>query len=418
MKLNLLIFPKLNFNQIYFFLFFIISFIRLIIRKWIDDNNKDISQRLFNIYIYNISDLFCIIPILIDKCFFSKKQKKSITSNTSNHSILLIVRDEQKKRLKSILFRTFIVAISDLIAQLPIFIYYVIKGENERDIEEYNLSSLLIVRICSLYLLSLVILKTHFYRHHYFSFVINIICLIFMSLIDIFNIIKTKNKDNKYIIIYVLVKIFSTIFYQIEDVYGKKSLMKEFLTPYLILMYKGIYEFFFLIILSIPLIFIKTKDATDNYEKSIIFTRFDNFIDKIYIIKNISLMITNFFYNLIMWIIIDKYSPSHLAMANVFESFGASLYLVIFERDKTDIWTIYVTFAIYIFLFFGTFIHNEFIVITVCGLHENTNLFLAYRANLDLIQAEYSISEELSSHENVNDNEQNEQIFEMNEDGN
>ena len=192
MKLKLLIFPKLNFNQIYFFLFFIISFIRLIIRKWIDDNNKDISQRLFNIYIYNISDLFCIIPILIDKCFFSKKQKKSITSNTSNHSILLIVRDEQKKRLKSILFRTFIVAISDLIAQLPIFIYYVIKGENERDIEEYNLSSLLIVRICSLYLLSLVILKTHFYRHHYFSFVINIICLIFMSLIDIFNIIKTK----------------------------------------------------------------------------------------------------------------------------------------------------------------------------------------------------------------------------------
>ena len=194
--------------------------------------------------------------------------------------------------------------------------------------------------------------------------------------------------------------------------------MIEFLTPYLILMYKGIYEFFFLIILSIPLIFIKTKDATDNYEKSIIFTRFDNFIDKIYIIKNISLMITNFFYNLIMWIIIDKYSPSHLAMANVFESFGASLYLVIFERDKTDIWTIYVTFAIYIFLFFGTFIHNEFIVITVCGLHENTNLFLAYRANLDLFQAQYSISEELSSHENVNDNEQNEQIFEMNEDGN
>ena len=427
MKSKLLIFPKLNFNHIYFFFFFLISFIKIVIRKWIDNNNKDLAQRLFNIYTYTISDLISVIPLVINKCISGKSKPKNKAKRTASleSNITFIFRDHWAEKHKSLLLKTLIVAIADLLAQLITFIFYMIKGENEREVEEYNLNTILIVRIVSVYLLSLIILKTYFYKHHYFSFIINIICLLFLSILDILNINKKRTKDALMIIIYIFVKIFSTLFYSLENVYGKKALMKEFLSPYSILMYIGIYEFIFLIILSIPLIFIETKDATDNYKKSIIFKRFDKFIDYTYIIKNATLMITNFFYNLTIWTIIDKYSPNHIAMANIFESFGASLYLVIFERNKVDRWTIYVTFIIYIFLIFGAFIHNEFIVINACGLNENTTLFLDYRAEMDLLQAktkdnneqDYSLSEELSSHEfGNNNNEKNGQLFEMKND--
>ena len=191
--------------------------------------------------------------------------------------------------------------------------------------------------------------------------------------------------------------------------------MKEFLSPYSLLIYKGIFQIIFLVFLSIPLIFIETKDANDNYKKSIIFTRIFKSFNYYHVIKNISLMITNFFYNILIWIIIDKFSPSHIGMANILESFGASLYLIIFEKEKSNNWTLVVTFTIYFFLIIGTFIHNEFFVINVCGLGENTNLFLDYKAKLDLLQSQekgdssYSVNNSNEEKENEDDS----LLFEM-----
>ena len=70
--MKVILFPRFSVKYLLFLFFFIISFLKLIIRKWIDDNNKDISQRLLNIYIYTISDLFSFIPIIIIE-FNSKK---------------------------------------------------------------------------------------------------------------------------------------------------------------------------------------------------------------------------------------------------------------------------------------------------------------------------------------------------------
>jgi len=420
--MKVILFPRFSVKYLLFLFFFIISFLKLIIRKWIDDNNKDISQRLLNIYIYTISDLFSFIPIIIIE-FNSKKKLKNKNGNIierkelnpSFTTLKLIYNDEQNILKKSRLKRTFIVAFADFIAQLIIFIFYFIKQENKRDVEEYYLNTLLIFKIISLYILSRLLLNTYFYKHHYFSFIINIICLIILTGIDLYNINKDNKTDFVNIIIYISIKIFSTIFYSFENVYGKRTLMKEILSPYSLLIYKGIFQIIFLVFLSIPLIFIETKDANDNYKKSIIFTRIFKSFNYYHVIKNISLMIINFFYNILIWIIIDKFSPSHIGMANILESFGASLYLIIFEKEKSNNWTLVVTFTIYFFLIIGTFIHNEFFVINVCGLGENTNLFLDYKAKLDLLQSQekgdssYSVNNSNEEKENEDDS----LLFEM-----
>lgn len=88
------------------------------------------------------------------------------------------------------------------------------------------------------------------------SVIINLVCLLIMGTFDIINMINddTEIMDN---IIFLGDKIFTFICYAFENVIGKKALIKEFLSPYTILMYSWIYETILLLLLSIPFIFIK-----------------------------------------------------------------------------------------------------------------------------------------------------------------
>jgi hypothetical protein len=230
-----------------------------------------------------------------------------------------------------------------------------------------------------------------------------------------------EDKDNILIkIIYVLIKIVSIIFYSLENVYGKKALTTEFLSPYSLLTHKGIYEFIIIFILSIPLLFFKVKNDGDT--QSIIFFRigsiFTNFTN---ILGVLSLLILNIFYNILIWTIIDKFSPSHLAMANIFESFGNLLCVIILNKNDNNENSIIniIYFIIYIFLFFGASIHNEICVINLCGLHEKTKSFLEKKALLDLPKKNIplsdgncTINEEEDDDENDNDKSDS---FEMKE---
>lgn len=420
MKNKILIFPKFELKYIFFLLFFLVSFIKIIIRKLIDDENKGISFRLFYIYIYTISDLFSVIPYLLSIYIPKKKinkinehnlTKKRTEINSTQKSIEYIYNDEEndyKIRMKK---GPFLVAIFDLAAQLCVFIFYLIKGKNKREVEEYQLNILLIFNIFSKYILSFFILKTYFYKHHYFSFCINIICSIILGIKDLLFLLDKRNSSFLNIIIYILVKIFNTIFFSVEDVYGKKVLTNNFLSPYSLLFYKGLYEIIFLFFFSIPFIFIKI-------EKDNIFNGFKEIFNNINILKEISLMITNFFYNIFIWIIVDKFSPNHLAMANIFESFGYFLAQLIFEND-INIWNLIITIIAFIFLFFGAFIHNEFIILNFCGLNEKTKLFLDDKANKDSHQTKrsdssYTDSEFDENNSILNDNEDTSKLMEMN----
>ena len=153
--------------------------------------------------------------------------------------------------------------------------------------------------------------------------------------------------------------------------------MKNFITPYYLLLLRGIFEIILLIFFSIPFIFIKVEDI--NNEKSIIFNQFWKSINSEIALKIILLIIINFFYNVNIWIIIDFFTPNHLSMANIFEYFGFSIYnLIDFyflgNKNQNEV-IIFLFLSIFVFLLIGAFIHNEVIILNFCKLNEKTKLF-------------------------------------------
>ena len=86
--------------------------------------------------------------------------------------------------------------------------------------------------------MSIFLLHTPFYRHHYFSLIITLILLIALVIIDQINIFKDDNW--KIQILYTILKFLNIIFYSFEGVYGKVLLLIESISPYIFLFYRGI----------------------------------------------------------------------------------------------------------------------------------------------------------------------------------
>ena len=100
--------------------------------------------------------------------------------------------------------------------------------------------------------MSRVFLKTYYYNHHYLSFGINIICIVALGAYELIQFDYEMIK-----IIFRLFRLFSTIFFSLEDVIGKKALIEEFLSPYSLLVYKGLFELILLSLSSIPFFLLK-----------------------------------------------------------------------------------------------------------------------------------------------------------------
>jgi len=197
-----------------------------------DEIKKRASIKFFNMFIYTLSNLFsgilfCIVKIRSkrenkilkkDSKKKQKKQSKDSTKTMKSLDIELIYAKESPINRSIFLVRTFMVAVTDLAAQYFVFIFFVFVNLGEKDIK---FDSVLVFNILSKYLFSRLILNTNYYRHHNLSFLINLICLILISITDIISMIKNWN-DN--IIYFMFINIFCTICYSLEDVIGKKAL--------------------------------------------------------------------------------------------------------------------------------------------------------------------------------------------------
>ena len=377
-------FPKCAWKYILFLLFFIFSFLQNAIIRWISWDSKDVAQPLLNTYLFNVSDYLSIIPFLIVK-FRSKKiiieddEENSINKQTGN-----LIYNKGTKSKKNFKWHVILIALFDFASHISSLIFYIVYGKNDRSVSENNLSSLLIFNTITIYLLSRLILKTYFYKHHYFSFLLNIICFLILGTLDIINIINddiiaTTGME----IFYVIKKILTIIFYSIEDVIGKKILMENFINIYTLLLFRALFETILLILFSIPLIFINVTDRSGDIEETcIIFSRILSLFEKYNFFKIILFIITNLFYNIFIWSIIDIFSPSHYAISNIFESFGTLMRLWITEPDSVDLPVL--RMFIYIILIIGSCIHAEIIVINICNMHKNTKLFLDEKEKDDI----------------------------------
>ena len=119
------------------------------------------------------------------------------------------------------------------------------------------LTFVLVFNVIFLFLLSKFLLNFEFYLH--FSFVIIVICLIAVTVIDFIEI-KKESKDFINSVLYLAIRLFVALMYSLEDVLAKIVFLKYYISPYLLLLSKAILHFFYLIIFSIPLCFVKFKD--------------------------------------------------------------------------------------------------------------------------------------------------------------
>ena len=189
----------------------------------------------------------------------------------------------------------------------------------------------------------------------------------FFLIYDNYNFFKDNDDNNSIntLLLYLFADLISGFFYSFENVIGKKALIKDFLSPYSILMIKAIYEFILLIFIFIPFIFIKINDK--NF--------FSYSYNKIKGLQNFVLIITsiflNFLYNVFLWIIIDKFSADHVSMVMLIDGLTQTIIGIISDGNKNFSEIIpEITFCL--FLIVGVLIHNEILILNFCGLNENT----------------------------------------------
>ena len=413
-KKKYILLPKLEIKHFLFLFFFFISFLKKSVQTYFEQNQR-LAIDFLKLYMYDIGDFISIIPHCIMK-------KRIRAKSFSNDNVILdndkIVNDDVNENLNinnnikfihndpadsinnfGTIVKIFLFTIVDFIAQISGIIFYVIKEGENLEVKLVNLNSSLIFSIISIILFSKIMLHSNFYRHHTFSFSIDILCLIVLTVIDIIQIKKENGNNLAIPIVYLIVKTVSISLYSLENVLAKLMFLYDFISPYSLLLYKSIIHFFYLVIFSIFFIFIKFKDK-DGDKKTIFSMILNIFDDKKYIIIVIGYTINSFFYNILDLQIINVFSPNHFVIARVFENFGIFVINLIFNGVESEQY-LALKIIMYILLILASFIFNEFLVINICGMAKNTKLFLDYEAKLEMNN---KISDESSNSSSSNNN--------------
>ena len=391
--MKLIICQKFNYNYVFFIFFLISCFAQAILEIYIFKEQVDFIKNT-KAYFYKIvillstflSDFLAIIPYFIKK-YLTKNKNKIIMvadadTSSSRKDSSFIYNDAYKVELnrksKYLYIYTFLIGFIDFLSEIALFFYdmYISDGS----LDYYSLfNSDVIFEILLQYILSVIILKTHFYKHHYLSILINTISLVILFILDVI-------QDELNLLESLLYYLYLT-FYVLENAFGKKVMIYIFLSPFSLLIYRGIYKIIFLsIFLSIYIPIMMSND--DNFLSDI-----NKFSSK-EILITFSYPVFYFLKSLFNWILIDKFSPNHLALSLLLEniSYFIPAFINNYKNGEGDFkdFELIIRIIIHIILFITALIHNEIFIITKWGLGENTKLFLDEKVKEEML---------LSSHE-------------------
>ena len=406
-KKKYIFFPKLDSKHLLFLFFILFAFAKKFIQYYLE-TSKSLGLEFFKLYVFDFGDLLSIIPFLIIKKRSKLKNKNTKEENqgninsegTTEYLIYNPIENSKKNDKKGFIY-VLLTTILDFIAQISRVIFHIIKEQKKLDVKESYLNSLLAINMIITILFSKFMLHTDFYRHHSFAFLLNILCLLALSVIDIIETIDEHGDNIIMTIVYFLIILLSKALYSFEDVLVKVIFLFYYYSPYALLLTKSIFHFFYLILFSFPFIFIELKDEKN--ENKLIFSMIgDIFEDKLYILVEILFSILSFFYNIITFKIIDAFSPNHFIIARVGENFCIYIINIILtgaDKEKYIIFKI----ILFILLILISFIYNEFIVINICGLSKNTKLFLEYeeKNELAIIKINYNGDDDIDDSGNL-----------------
>ena len=384
-------FQKPNINFLFFIGYFIAIFSRQYLNDLLFEKSGNKSGHLYRMYIYILSYLLSFIPYFISK--YLSKRKVKLDTNKNVYNFLTHKKTEIKKHEGKYLFKQILIVSLFGFFSKAVFDIFILINNNYESISSYSLGIYLIVNTVLIYIVSYFVLKTHFYKHHYLSLFIHSICFLASLICDIIAIINLNITQASYYI-YIFVRITQSILLCFLYCYSKHILNSAFLSPYSIIAFRSIYENFFLVLFTIPLIFIPIKEfKTEN--RDIIFKSFLQYLKGMKILYSILMLIDDYLLDLFTMFIIYKFSPSHFTLAMIFESFSFLGYNIIrYNIEKKKVyWSQYISFGISFILFIGSMIHNEIFIINRCGLNTKTQLYLISQFNDEIYNAEDIINE-------------------------
>ena len=390
-----IIFQKCNFNYIYFLLFIFAYILMLIFDNGLDpdyvkenatkeNKNKaiylyEINKEILKLFSLNLSGFIAIIPYLITKKLL--KSKKDSTNDEHKEQIKLIYNElnqtDAKKKMKKLIIYFTIISVLDFLKDFIFVLYYITFPDKK--IDSFPFSNAVIFDIILQFICSYLILKIHFYKLQHFSLYLNVVIFIIILALDLVEILKNKIIKGRIYVFYP----FYLIFYRLVFAYGKIVILYGYISIYKLLYIKKIIKLFFNGVFS--LIILKV-----NKEIFIIFAEY--FSDYRYILITIGKTIIYFFTELFYWIIIDRFSPNHTPLILLGEElYNFILDLILTKKFYEMGWHKYIRICLYFISFIGVILHNEIVVINICGLASDTKYFLDV---LVKIEEEYTNSDD------------------------
>ena len=370
-------------------LFFLIIFpISKEVEKFISPLYLSNDPNLFKIFRAFLSNEFSFIFLLIIKCI-NKSNKKEIIKEENDkidESDLTIVDIEiknvkKKNQAKSILF---LFLLSLLYFGSYLFNYYV----REKNVRLCRNSIGIIYELIILYILSKLILKEKYHKHHYLS-----IAPICISLIVIFIIYLKELKEEKS-------SIFNAFWYFLVY-YSLFGLFNVLIKKYFLLYFYSIYFVLLLIgaFVCIPMLIYDIFAFYLNKDASGVIIGFANNITSV---KNFFLFIIDLLFllmsNLGIFWTVYYFTPFHLIICEFISEIIYYYVRLIQLKTKTgvekeinsDFKFLYeknniIIFSIIFFInLICSLIFNEIIILTFCKLEHETKKYIKDRAELDV----------------------------------
>ena len=317
-----------------------------------------------------LSMFLAIIPFIIIK------KKSHIRHNQNLNSENLYSKEYNEKMRKKKIRKYILIPITAFLTFFYKIIYYLEFHEMG------TFFSLWIFDLLFICIFSYLVLKTKYYRHHYFT----IITMLFFGII--LNIINTlSNITFKQLFLFFLLN----MLYSFNIVIKKYIIDYTFCYASELLMYDGLIT---LVLFIITLIITTNKEMKMDiceyaqYKGKCYFDHFYSYYDSLNT-KEVFIFIFVFFYytlyHLFFYVTMKEFSAFHIFLIIIFED--EILYDIIFKYDevkKKDKWKLFVNIIIFFILFFMLLVFTEIIEIDCFKMAENTKRNITKRSsNID-----------------------------------
>ena len=330
-------------------------------------------HEFFNIFLYYLSFLFSLIPFIINQILNRPKQiknesQKNLEQIQERESIIqnTIDEEETKKQRKLKILNILIL----------IFLCGVSLAYNHFNFEAYfdKKTIGLAYKIPEFFLLCFLILKYKYHKHHYITFGFNTATL----LAKYFLTVILSNAEN-YIGFHIWFYFLFSITYCMLLVVGKYYMDKYNKSPYFVMLIIGF-------VIGLILISISIVKYLITSESQIFQGFYDNIISrdsKKYIFFFLADIISQFIFNLGLWITVYYFTPCHTIIS---ENMMEILYYIYDYKNNIDDWNgkgfhwnFWLLPIVLVLNLICSLIFNEIIILKFCGLDFYTKIRIQER---------------------------------------